>query len=130
MRTVNGHGTVKQGKLTIGKSGKIHKGAVIDTCGDVTIGNFTDISDRVYIITHKHNWPTRERRVEIQKRTGITPVDLVIGEDVFIGIGVIINAIESIGDGAIIGTGSVVTKNIPPYEVWAGNPAKKIKERT
>lgn len=33
-----------------------------------------------------------------------------------------------IGDGAIVGSGSVVTKNIPAYEIWAGNPAKFIKK--
>ena len=35
----------------------------------------------------------------------------------------------TIGKGAIVGAGSVVTKDIPPYQVWAGNPAKYIKDR-
>lgn len=35
----------------------------------------------------------------------------------------------TIGKGAIIGAGSVVTKDIPPYQVWAGNPARYIKDR-
>lgn len=35
----------------------------------------------------------------------------------------------TIGDGAIVGAGSIVTKDIPPYQCWAGNPARFIKER-
>jgi acetyltransferase-like isoleucine patch superfamily enzyme len=52
-----------------------------------------------------------------------------IGNDVWIGTNVIIKSGATIGDGAIIGAGSVVTKKIPPYEIWAGVPAKKIKDR-
>lgn len=52
-----------------------------------------------------------------------------IGNDVWIGAKCKIKAGVNIGDGAIIGMGSVVTKNIPPYEIWAGNPAKYIRKR-
>lgn len=47
----------------------------------------------------------------------------------FIGAGAIICNAVDIGEGAIVGAGSVVTKDIPPYEIWAGNPAKFIKKR-
>ena len=52
-----------------------------------------------------------------------------IEDDVFIGVNVIICNAVTIGKGSIVGAGSVVTKNIPPYQVWAGNPARFIKER-
>ena len=52
-----------------------------------------------------------------------------IGNDVWIGTHVLIKAGVRIGDGAIIGMGSVVTKDVGPYEIWAGNPAKCIKKR-
>ena len=52
-----------------------------------------------------------------------------IGNDVWIGSKCLIKGGVTIGDGAVIGMGSVVTKNVPPYEVWAGNPAKFIKRR-
>jgi len=54
------------------------------------------------------------------------PVD--IGKDVFIGAKCIILKGVKIGDGAIIGAGSVVAKNIPSRQIWAGNPAKFIRE--
>jgi len=52
-----------------------------------------------------------------------------IGKNVFIGINVIIVKPVSIGDGAIIGANSVITKDIPPYTIWGGNPARFIKIR-
>lgn len=55
---------------------------------------------------------------------------LTIGNDVWIGYGVIITAgVKNIGNGAIIGAGSVVTKDVQPYNIVAGNPAKIIRRR-
>lgn len=53
----------------------------------------------------------------------------VIGNDVWVGESVIIKAGVTIGDGAVIGMGSVVTKDVPPYMIYAGNPAKLIRAR-
>lgn len=53
----------------------------------------------------------------------------VVGNDVWIGQGVIVMSGVKIGDGCIIGAGAVVTKNVPSCEIWGGNPAKKIKDR-
>lgn len=54
---------------------------------------------------------------------------VTIEEDVFIGVNVIICNSVTIGKGAVIGAGSIVTKDAPPYQVWAGNPARYIKDR-
>lgn len=53
----------------------------------------------------------------------------VIGNDVWVGSKSLIKGGVCIGDGAIIGMGSVVTKDVPPYEIWAGVPAKFIRKR-
>ena len=53
----------------------------------------------------------------------------IVEDDVWIGYGAIVIAGVTIGKGAIIAAGSVVTKNIPPCEVWGGGPAKKIRDR-
>lgn len=55
--------------------------------------------------------------------------DIVIGNDVWIGYDAVILAGVTIGDGAIIGTRAVVTKDIPPYAIVGGIPAKQIKKR-
>lgn len=52
---------------------------------------------------------------------------VIIEHDAFIGAGCIILKGVTIGACSVIGAGSVVTKSVPPYQVWAGNPAKFIK---
>lgn len=52
-----------------------------------------------------------------------------IGNDVWVGSKCLIKGGVEIGDGAIVGMGSVVTHDIPAYEIWAGNPAKRIRKR-
>jgi acetyltransferase-like isoleucine patch superfamily enzyme len=54
---------------------------------------------------------------------------VIIGNDVWIGMNSLILSGVTIGDGAIIGAHSVVTKNVPPYAIAAGNPAKIVKYR-
>ena len=55
--------------------------------------------------------------------------DTMIGNDVWIGAESMIMPGVRIGDGAVIGARSLVTKNIGPYEIWGGNPARLIKKR-
>lgn len=52
-----------------------------------------------------------------------------VGNDIWIGQGAIIMGGVRLGDGCIIASGAVVTKDVPPCEIWGGNPAKKIKDR-
>lgn len=53
-----------------------------------------------------------------------------IGKNVFIGMNVVIVKPVQIGEGSIIGANSVILNDIPPFTIWAGNPAVQIKERT
>ena len=55
--------------------------------------------------------------------------DIVIGNDVWIGFEAVILSGVTIGDGAIIGTRAVVTKDVPPYTIVGGVPAKPIRKR-
>jgi len=111
---------------------KIHKGAnvcddvEIDVSGQVTVEKYAFVYHGVKITTHKHHWPTKTVRKHSQT---VERVNLTIGRDAFIGQDAYIMAVESIGEGAVIGARSVVTKNVPPFEVWAGNPARKVGER-
>ena len=64
----------------------------------------------------------------VSKKNG-DDMPIIIEDDVWIGANAIILSGVTIGEGAIIGAGSVVTKNVEPYTIFAGNPAKKIKMR-
>lgn len=91
----------------------------------VTIGNHVRITAGVKFITHDGGvWVVREmmNMSDIDKFGAIT-----IGNNVHIGMNSIIMPGVSIGDNCIIGCGAVVTKNVPPYEIWGGVPARKIK---
>lgn len=107
---------------------------------DTNIGNFTSISTDCYIggTSHPTEWVSTSpvfhkwenimkknfarHEFEIFKRTNI-------GNDVWIGNRVMIKAGISIADGAVIGMGSIITKDVGPYEIWAGNPARMIRKR-
>lgn len=58
-----------------------------------------------------------------------TKGDVVIGNDVWIGHSCIILSGVNIGDGAVLAAGSLLSKNVGPYEIWGGNPARFIKKR-
>lgn len=84
----------------------------------IEIGEGCIITSGTHILTHFFN--TRDRRFYAGKVT--------IGNNVFIGMNtLIVNAVD-IGDSAVIGAGSIVNKDIPSGEIWAGNPAKFIKK--
>ncbi len=104
------------------------------------IGKFCSIADNVIIggANHTVEWistsPVFNSRKNILKQNfsdkEFNPyLKTIIGNDVWIGNNCLIKAGVSIGNGAVIGMGSVVTKNINSYEIWAGNPAKKIRMR-
>ncbi len=107
---------------------------------DTKIGNFTSVAPDCYIggTSHPINWvstsPVFHKWENIMKKNFARHdfeifKETIIGNDVWIGNKVMIKAGVNISDGAVIGMGSVVTKDIGPYEVWAGNPAKMIKKR-
>lgn len=105
----------------------------------VKIGKFCCIAENVKILVdgnHITNWITIfpfEIYAEgfpgpIDRSTG-KEMDIIIGNDVWIGMDALILPSVSIGDGAVIGAGSVVTKNVEDYEIVGGAPAKHIRYR-
>ena len=100
------------------------------TClgANLTVGNFLLMGSDVLFQGGGHNFDRLDIPMEQQGGIGIT--DLVIDDDVWIGSRVIIlKGCNHIGKGVVIGSGAVVTKNIPDYAIVAGNPAKIIRYR-
>ncbi|HBT86427.1 MAG TPA: transferase [Porphyromonadaceae bacterium] len=95
--------------------------------GKVIVGNNVLMGPEVMMFTINHN----HSRTDIpMKRQGTSEeMPIVIGNDVWIGARSIILQDVKVGDGAIIGAGAVVTKDVPSYSIVGGNPAKVIKVR-
>lgn len=115
---------LKMGGVNIKGRAMIYGGVGVDTVAPdkIYIGNHVAITAGTKILTHYLDSTAKGNKFRIG--------EVHIEDDVFIGVNVIICNSVTIGKGAIIGAGSVVTKDIPPYQVWAGNPARFIKERT
>lgn len=102
------------------------------------IGAFCSIASGVKILLggeHRVDWvttyPFNALWEEAKHFTGHpkSKGDVIIGNDVWIGLESVILSGVKIGDGAVIGTRSIVTKNIPPYAIAFGNPAKILRYR-
>ena len=106
---------------------KLGKNVFINACcrfqdqGGITIGDGTLVGHNVTIATLNHDYNPNNR-------ASITPKPVKIGKNVWIGSDSTILPGVEIGDGAIIGAGSVVTKNVPANTIAAGNPARIIRK--
>jgi acetyltransferase-like isoleucine patch superfamily enzyme len=119
-----------RGKADVAEHHFIDPGIYIDLSGDITIREGAVISRGTMLYTHEHYHNKEMTHEESTKKFGVKTFTKVIMEDTYIGARCLILAgCQIIGKGAVIGAGSVVTKNVPAYEIWAGNPAKKIGER-
>lgn len=131
-------------QFRIGEKSTIEDYTVIDNgVGDVIIGNHTriglrstiigpaQIGDHVILAQNivlsglNHNYENPDRPI---CRQGVTARRIRIEDDSWIGSNVVITAGVTIGRHSIVGAGSVVTKDIPPYCIAVGNPAKVIKK--
>ena len=129
-RVTTNHREIGVGKLVCAHPETVSIGGLVtfDLTADVVLGDHVEISTGVQIFTHKHHWNHSVGLRKDCQRLTLHP--LQIGVDVFIGVNaIILGGVGKIGRCAVIGAGSVVTKQVPGFEVWAGNPARKIGER-
>ena len=114
--------------LQIGDNVGIGQGSTFFCGNGIIIGNNVMIANYVGLFSNDHEHkdltiPMKDQGMRQEK----TPI--IIGDDVWLGYGVIVLKNVKIGRGAIIGAGSVVTKDIPPFAIAVGNPAKIVKYR-
>ena len=94
--------------------------------GDIKIGKYCMIASHSGIYANNHNF---SQPIEPIRYQGITRKGIVIEDDCWLGHGVTVLDGVTIGKGSVIGAGAVVTKDIPPFSVAVGIPAKVIKSR-
>lgn len=91
----------------------------------ITLGNYVSISEGVRFVTHDGGvWVVRNLLSEFNNIDVFG--EIVVGDNVFIGMNVIVMPGITIGDNSIVGAGSIVTKDVPNNTVVAGVPAKAI----
>jgi maltose O-acetyltransferase len=111
--------------IKLGNGSGIGAGCSIPT--GVSIGENVMMGIDILMFTNEHRHDDITIPMGRQGRTEVEPI--VIEDDVWIGSRSLIMKGVTIGHGAIIAAGSVVTKDIPPYEIWGGNPAHFLKSR-
>lgn len=117
---------VHEGEVSIGAKTVIGQECTISAFQHVSIGRECIVADRVMLIDFDHGAAEVERPVRLQ---GIYKRDVRVGHNVWIGYGACILRGVTIGENAIIGTSSVVTKSMPANAVVAGSPARTIRMR-
>ena len=116
--------------LEIGENVEINDDVHIGATEKIIIGDNVLIASKVYISDHNHGSYKGEEQdspMSIPKKRKIYSSPIKIEKNVWIGEFVSILQGVTIGEGAIMGTMSVVTKDIPPYTIAVGSPAKPIK---
>ena len=114
-------------QVRLGNKVRIGENAKIDCSSPLLVEDNVWISEDVSILNHEHIIDSREWKEskKVEKTKG-----LILEEDCWIGAkAIILPQVKIIGKGAIVGAGSVVTKDVEPYTIVAGNPAIKIAER-
>ncbi|MBI3805009.1 MAG: acyltransferase [Nitrospirae bacterium] len=114
------------GFLTLGERVAINHDVEIDYSGGIEIEDDVWVSQFVLIDTHKHVVKTRRLKKDQEVRLST----LKICRDAWVGaFASILPGVTRIGEGAVVGAGSVVTKDVPDFAIVAGAPAKIIGER-
>jgi acetyltransferase-like isoleucine patch superfamily enzyme len=117
-----------EGDIVIGEHCYFNPGTVLYSGNGITMGSYVLLAAGVMLMPTNHASGRRDLPIRHQgfaeSKGGI-----VIGDDVWIGANAVVLDGARIGKGAIIGAGSVVKGEVPPYEIWGGIPARKIGER-
>lgn len=93
--------------------------------GRISIGRNALLAQNITLVASNHTLSRSAPYKDLPWDAARTGVD--IGDNAWIGAGAIILPGCSVGQGAVIGAGSVVTRSVPPWEIWAGSPARRIR---
>ncbi len=124
-----GHGSkirAHEGEVSIGAKTVMGQECTISAFQHVSIGRECIVADRVMLIDFDHGVVEQERPIRLQ---GIYKRDVAVGHNCWIGYGACILRGTTIGDNAIVGTSTVVTKDVPANAVVGGVPARVLRMR-
>lgn len=113
------------GNIKLGDGSSIGEGSYLQDGADIIIGKDVMMGPKVSIYTTNHGI---SKNIPMWKQKSIHK-SVIIEDEVWIGHGAIILPGRKIGYGSVVGAGSVITKDVPPFAVVGGNPAKILKYR-
>lgn len=116
-----------EGTLSLGDKSMLARHITINCCLDVEIGDSALIADHVYISDFDHRFDDLTIPIKDQ---GITKARVRIDRDVWLATKVTVRRGVVIGEGTVVGANAVVTRDLPPFSVAVGSPARVIKDRT
>ena len=119
-------GGVYSPTITIGDGTTIEPHSHIGAAAEVTIGRNVLIASRIYITDHDHTYDDPDRHVGSQP---LRAAPVRIGDFAWLGENVMVLKGSTVGHHAVIGANSVVTRDVPPYAIAAGSPARVIRMR-
>ena len=111
-------------RFRLGRRSVIRVGIHCTIIGPVCMGSHVHLAQGITVTALNHNFEDTQLRIDEQ---GITTKPVVIGDDVWIGANAVILPGVTIGHHTVIAAGAVVTKDVPPYTLAGGVPAKVIK---
>jgi maltose O-acetyltransferase len=114
-------------RIELGDHVAFNYGCYVNGYGGLRIADGAEFGPYTMIHTANHNMDDPDRPVTQQGWEVVRPME--IGANCWIGMGVCILPAVRIGDGCVVGAGSVVTKDLEPYTIAVGNPARVIKSR-
>ena len=112
-------------RISIGTS-SLNEDIHLNGFGGITIADHVLIGHRCTFFSDEHNFENPNELIWFQGRS---PAPIVVEDDVYLGCNVVVLAGVTIGHGAVIGAGSVVTKDVPPLAIVGGIPAHVIRFR-
>ena len=116
-----------EARLNIGTHTFIGSNTQFDVLNHVEVGDHTLIAPGCFISDHQHGLEARGLLIDQQP---CISRPIIIGSDVWLGVGVSVLAGVTIGESAVVGAGSVVTRNIPATAIAVGVPARTIRFRS
>lgn len=112
--------------LRMGDRSSIATGCFIGCSGAIDIGADVMLGPGVQLHAENHRFDDTGAPIKGQ---GVERLGIVIEDDCWIGAGSIVTAGVRIGRGSVVGAGSVVTRDVPPYSIAAGSPARVLRSR-
>jgi acetyltransferase-like isoleucine patch superfamily enzyme len=112
--------------LSVGRGTAINEFVFINAFGGVSIGDNVGIGNGAKLFSAEHHFEKKEMPF---LRQPIEPKAIVVGDDVYIGMNALVLGGVTIGKGAVIGAGSVVSKDVPEFAIVWGFPARVIGQR-